>query len=288
MLGAAADHDHRPLRPLQDFRCRLDLLRGWRWRRRDRGGRERAHEFDAGHHVPRHLDRHRAGPSRQHLPERFVNDPGCVGRALDPRRPFQQAAQRAELVRQFVQVAAAAVEELRRHLAGNAEDRGAATHRGAERGGGVQHAGAGHDGEHAGPPGRAGVAERHVATGLLVPRADRCNAVAASLQRVEQRIELRAGKPEQRVDAVDDQGLDDRVTAGHRRAFGHVRRSSAAPAQASTTRPVAARRHVGSLECAKEGGNQAALSPSAGDSLGFGTALNPTFWLWWTQDVRLR
>jgi hypothetical protein len=38
---------------------------------------------------------------------------------------------------------------------------------------------------------------------------------------------------------------------------------------------------------AKEGGNQAALSPSAGDSLGFGTLPDPTCWLWSAQDVRL-
>jgi hypothetical protein len=44
-------------------------------------------------------------------------------------------------------------------------------------------------------------------------------AIAALLQGVEQRVELRAGQAEHRVDAVGDQRLDDRHAAGHRRGL---------------------------------------------------------------------
>jgi hypothetical protein len=52
-----------------------------------------------------------------------------------------------------------------------------------------------------------------------VPRTDRADGLAALLQGVEQRVELRAGQAEHSVDAVGDQRLDDRHAAGHRPAL---------------------------------------------------------------------
>ena len=65
------------------------------------------------------------------------------------------------------------------------------------------------------------MAEGHVAAGLLVAGAVGADPVAALLQGVEQRIELGAGKPEDAVDAIGDQRLDDRHAAGHAAARAH-------------------------------------------------------------------
>ena len=185
----------------------------------------RAQRLDVGtrrHRVPRHLDRDRAGPPRQHLAERLVDDLRRVGRTLDARRPFRQRAQGGELVGQLVQMAAAAAEEGRGNLPRDAQHRRAAPVRRAQRRRGVEDAGPRHDREHARPARRARIAERHVAAGLLVTGADGADLLAALLQRVEQRIELRARQAEHRVDAVGDQRLDDRHAAGHRPGLGLV------------------------------------------------------------------
>ena len=72
------------------------------------------------HDVPRHLDAHDAGPARKHLTKRFVDNARRIGRAFDALRPFDEAADRRQLIAQFVQVTAAASDELARHLAGDA------------------------------------------------------------------------------------------------------------------------------------------------------------------------
>ncbi len=100
----------------------------------------------------------------------------------------------------------------RRHLAGQAQHRLVAAERGEQRRARIEHAGAGHHAEHAGLARRTRVAERHVAAGLLVPRADHLQL--RLMEGVEQAVDLRAGQAEHGVDAMRDEAIDDRFAAG--------------------------------------------------------------------------
>ena len=134
---------------------------------------------------------------------------------LDALGPFQQAAQRGELVRQFVQLPAAAADHHAGHLAGQAQHRRIDAPGGRERGGGVEHAGTGHHGIGGRAAGGAGIAESHVGRGLLVAGIDQAQAVGGAREGVEQAVGLHARQPEHGVDAVAQQAVNDRFSAGH-------------------------------------------------------------------------
>ena len=101
-------------------------------------------------------------------------------------------------------------------------------------------------------PGRpldARIAERHVAAGLLVPRADHFEL--RLMKAVEQAVDLRAGQAEHGIDAMRDQAIDDGFAAGSHvmvlsnRSQRFIRASSTTPlrkmptpsASTSTTSP---------------------------------------------------
>ena len=106
-------------------------------------------------------------------------------------------------VRHFVQMAAPLAEILRRHLSGQAKHRLVRPECGEQRRTRVEHTGAGHHAEHAGPAGRSRIAIGHVAAGLFVAGADHLQL--RLLEGVEQAIDLRAGQAEHGVDAMRDQ-----------------------------------------------------------------------------------
>ena len=110
-----------------------------------------------------------------------------------------------------MQMAAPLAEELRRHLSGQAQHRFVRAVCGQQGRAGIEHAGAGHHAEDAGPAGRSRVAIGHVAAGLFVARADHFQL--RLMERVEQPIDLCAGQAEHGVDAVGDQAADDRFAA---------------------------------------------------------------------------
>ena len=145
---AAADEDHRMLR-CGDQPCRLlDLVvvDGRRWKRIGAAtcGGLGARAED----VPRHFERRRPAPARKHGLERAPDSLTGERRALDALRPFDEAAHDAELVAHLVQVPAAEVEEIRRHLPGQEQHRLVAAMRRQQCRAGVQHAGPRHHGEH--------------------------------------------------------------------------------------------------------------------------------------------
>ncbi len=214
---AAADHDHRVSRPLQQVRGALE--RGRVGERGDLAGVRVDERNGLGlvEHLPGHFERHRAWSSARGLAERLGEERRRRGRVLDAPRPLGQGAQRRQLVRELVQVPAAGAEELRGHLAGQADDRGARGVGGAERRARVQHARPGDDGVDPWFAGRFRVAERHVGGRLLVTRADDAERAAGALEGVEQAVDLRAGQREHGVHLVPEQRRHDRVTAGHRR-----------------------------------------------------------------------
>ena len=211
----AADPQHRRLRLVQQLRQRGDPI-GIGQRLRMARQRILRRDFGRGAElVPRHLQRHRAGAAGQHLLEGTRGQIGGLARVLDALGPFQQAAQRGELVRQFVQLAAAAADHHAGHLAGQAQHRRVHAPGGGERGGGVEHAGTRHHGIGGRAAGGAGVAERHVGRGLLVPRIDQAQAVGGAREGVEQTVGLHARQAEHGVDAVPQQAVDDGFSAGH-------------------------------------------------------------------------
>jgi hypothetical protein len=193
VLCSAAHHEHRPCGGGEQLGGSLHLRGRGRGRFGNGGGTERLDVADRGQRIPGHFDRHCARPARQHLAKRFIEDGRGVGGTLDARSPFGEGTQRCELIGQLVQMAATAAQEGRWYLTRDQQHRCTASVRGANGGGCIEDAGPGHDGEHAWSPRRARVAERHVAAGLLVPRAHGTDAVALLLERVEQRIELGSG-----------------------------------------------------------------------------------------------
>ena len=187
MQRTATDPQHRRLRLVQQLRqCgdalgigqRLRMSRQWILR----GDFGRCPEL-----VPRHFQRDRAGASRQHLLEGARGEIRGLARMLDALGPFQQAAQRGELVGQFVQLAAAAADHHAGHLAGQAQHRRIDAPGGGERGGGVEHAGTRHHGVGGGAAGRAGIAESHVGRGLLMARVDQAQAVGGAREKASNR-----------------------------------------------------------------------------------------------------
>src|SRR5215468_7980060 len=67
----------------------------------------------------------------------------------------------------------------------------------------------------AGTAGRAGITECHITASLLVARAHGSDRVAATGERIEQRVELGPWQAEHRVDTIGKQGFDDRHAARH-------------------------------------------------------------------------
>ena len=129
---------------------------------------------------------------------------------------LQTRAQRRALVRQFVQMAAPLADEGGRHLPRHAKT-------GAQQPAAVASAanvfstpGPGTTEKTPGRPGRARMAEGHIGAGLFVPRADSADRPGMAMQRVEERIHLRARQAEDGFDAIGDQRADDRLATCHR------------------------------------------------------------------------
>jgi hypothetical protein len=139
-----------------------------------------------------------------------------VSRIFNAVRPFHERAQRGELIRHFVKMASSLAEECLRHLSGQTQHRFVRAERRQQGSTGIEHAGPGHDAEHADPPRRSCIAECHVAAGLLVPRAD--DFQLSLLECVEQAIDLRARQPEHGIDPMRHKAADDRFAA---RTYGH-------------------------------------------------------------------
>ena len=99
------------------------------------------------------FQRHRAATARHHLLESAA--PPCSGASVGcsiRSACLQQGLQRGELVGQFVQLPAQPADHGGGHLAGQAQHGRVHAPGGGQRGGGVQHARAGHDGIDAGRP----------------------------------------------------------------------------------------------------------------------------------------
>ena len=212
MDGAAADKDHRVLAGLDQRGRSLDAI-GIRGGRRQGGVDLRLTDLGTlGEHIPRHFQRRRPAPARQHFLKGTADHGGRDIGILGAIRPFDESAERCELVGHFVQMAAALAEKLRRHLAGQAQHRLVAAEGGEQRRARIEHAGTRHHTEHTGPSAGARVAERHIAAGLLVPCAD--DLELRLMEGVEQSVDLRARQTKNGIDAVRHKAVDDGFSTG--------------------------------------------------------------------------
>ena len=106
---AAADPDHRRLAPVISAAAGL-IRSGSGCGAGKRSAAPAARSRPLREQVPRHLQRDRAAAARQHLLEGARDQWRRLGGMLDALGPFQKRAQRGELVRHLVQLAAAAAE----------------------------------------------------------------------------------------------------------------------------------------------------------------------------------
>ena len=217
MQCAAADHDDRVLGGGEELR---GLVHGAGV---GSDGRHRRRGFDGldvrleSEHVHRRLDRDGAGHAGPELVECVPHPLRRLRRVFDARGPLGESTQDRALIGDFVQQPVALADCGRGELSGDREHRRAGPPGGGERRGGVQDAGPGHDDIDADLRARLRITESHVCRRLLVAGVDDTNAVALVMQRVEQRVELDARKPEQGVDAVRDERAHDRPGGGHSR-----------------------------------------------------------------------
>ena len=167
------------------------------WDALGRDGRDRR---ALGEHIPGHLQHGRARPPLAHLPE-CLGDPAwreCG--MLDACHRLGEPGHRAELIGHFVQVATALVQEGRgtwpvRHSTGWFQPQAVSNPAPA-----LRMPGPGTTVHTAGPACRAGVAEGHVAAGLLMTRTDGTHLRLRALQGIEESVGLRTGQPKHRVD----------------------------------------------------------------------------------------
>ena len=207
--------DDRILRTAEHARRLPDCVRVGFHRFISAGGFKQRHLAFAFHHVRRHFQRHRKrGPGMQ-LPERLRHQLRCVAAARNALGPFRKPLENAELVVNLVQHAPALVDVLRGHLPGQAQHPRVGGVGGGQRRAGIEHAGAGHHAEHAGPAGGGGVAQRHVGRALLVARVDHLDGALVLRQRVEQSVGLPARQPEHRVHPMRQHRAHQRLAPRH-------------------------------------------------------------------------
>ena len=151
---------------------------------------------------------------------------------LDPRRPFGQPFEDAELIGDLVQQAKAAPDHVGRDLAADAQDRRVGGVSGGQRRRGVEQPRPRH--HRIGPDlaARPRIAERHIGSTLLVPGMDHPQPLAGIVEGDEQRVVLHPRQGEDRVHPVPAQHLDHCRAARHpghchpsQRLFRHPRES---------------------------------------------------------------
>ncbi len=152
---------------------------------------------------------------------------------LDPVRPLGHLAHDRQLVAHLMQRQPLLAEETGIDLPAQRQHRRGRSEGGEKGGGGVQQPRPRHHRADARPPGRLGVAERHIADALLVARADGADLRLGQLQGVHQAVGLRAWQGEDGVHAVVQETADDGLSAGE--LFGlHLPPLPLIPAKAGT------------------------------------------------------
>ncbi len=213
-------------------------------RRRQRTciGRNRRHRRALGEDIPGHFQDGRTGPALPHLFERFGHQLRRLGRMFDPRHPLAESRRGAELIGHFMQMAAAPVQKGSRHLPRQAQYRLIAAPGREQSGARIQQARPGYHRAYRRPTRRAGIPESHVAAGLLMTRTHSTHARLRAVERIKQPVGLGAGQPEDGVDAMRKQRINQRLTTGtvagvHRgqSQYIHIARTTPNRAPASRT-----------------------------------------------------
>ncbi len=139
---------------------------------------------------------------------------------FDARDRLGESRDRAELIRHFVQVAAAPIQKGGGDLARQAQHRLVGTPGREQTGTGVEDARTRHHRADRRAPGGTGVTERHVTAGLLVARADGAHLGLRPMQGIEQAVGLCTGQTEHGIHAVCDQRINECFTTGTVAGYG--------------------------------------------------------------------
>ena len=206
VLGAAAHHDHRPLRRTdrgdRPVECVLVDRRLGRRRSDHRARGRRPPPVDGG------FDRDRARAARHHGVERRLDLGHRRRRVVEQLGVLRQLAEDGVLVGQLVEHAEAAALRERRDLADDPEDPGVRPVAARQRCGRVEHAGSGDDAERGRSAGDLSGAHRHVGGALFVPGDEGVDVVGVD-EHVEEVVVLDAGQAVQRIAPRQSQGVDD-------------------------------------------------------------------------------
>ena len=172
MLRPGAAHDHRLLGGSDGSGGGLDGVGVEFWIDDAWRAAIQCHLSVFGHGVPAHFRGDRPRTTAARGLEGAVDDGRRIGWLADVQGILDEGPQGGWLIGQLVQVASAFSEELRRHLAGQADHWRAAAHGRQQRRGRVQDAGPRNDREGGWPTGRFGGAIGHVGGRLLVAGKD--------------------------------------------------------------------------------------------------------------------
>ena len=209
--GPAAGPDEHPACVRQKLRRVRDGLRAGDGRRG--GGRPCiACGGRRGQDVGRKLQLDRPRPSRGQLLEGATHGGRDAVGLHHPMSPLGDRPEDLQLVVDLVEDAAAASQVARADLPGDEEHGRRCGVGGAQGSRGVEGAGAGHHQRDARLPRGPCIAVGHVGGGLLVPHVDDAD-LRVAVQRVEDRHDLDAGQPEDRIHAVVDQRLHQGLSA---------------------------------------------------------------------------
>ena len=178
--GATADDDDRPLGRAQDLGRRGDRLVVDRFGGPRQRGIGQHHLGALGPGVEGAFQRHGPRPAGGRVPHRLAHQRRRLLRASDALGPLGDVAQEAQLVVDLVQMAVALVDVGLRDLADEADHRRVHAVGGEQRGTGIQHARARHDGEDLRLAGRESRAQRHIGGGLLVSWMNDAQTVLAA------------------------------------------------------------------------------------------------------------
>ena len=197
-IDARAGEDHRRLCVREQLRGRRELRLG---RLRQRGATTLARKDRRGRgitgrikHGTRNLEVNRAGAARPHLAERHADEFGNPGPLEHRTIPLDHRLDQIELVLALERRGRRRIHHARTVLRGDREHGDAFVPRRQQAGHEVRGARPGVAEHHRDLAGRLVETFGHVHGGCLVP--DRHEADAVGIERSEQRVDLRAGQPE--------------------------------------------------------------------------------------------
>ena len=168
-----------------------------------------------GEHIGRAFQPHGLWAAGLQLAERFGDQVGGIRRAFDALGPFGQSLKDADLVGDLVEQPIAFVDRIGLDLADEGEDACIGAIGRGEGRSGIEKARAGH---HAKDPHLVAgerITKGHIGRALFMAGMDHAQFIAVVIKGVKEMVALHTGQPKDRIDAMCDQGLDNRLAPGY-------------------------------------------------------------------------